>query len=137
MGSAAGLGASLTLMSIGATEIDPGGNDVADLGIDAIRLVTGPSRIGCRIHTNKGVDPNDFRANRIRSARFSTDRAISADRWCERLDAAFSIVLSPPFILQPTHFPRLCSFEHLRLAGSGKRKRPLRREGVAAVQVFL
>jgi hypothetical protein len=82
-------------MSIGPTEIDRGDDDVADLGIDAIRLVTGPSRIGCRIHTISGVDRSDFHVDRIDSATLATDRMISAEPWCERFGAVSSIVPTP------------------------------------------
>lgn len=81
------------------------GSDLADLGIDAIRLVAGPSRIGCRIDTIGGVDLNDFHADRISSAKLSTDRVIVAERWCKRLGAAFSIV-SIPIYLAADPFPQ-------------------------------
>jgi hypothetical protein len=95
MGSAAGLGALLRLVSIGPTEIDREGNGVADLGIDATRLVTGSSRIGWRIQTISGVDRNDFHVNRISSATPSAEPMTSAEVWCDRFRAVFSIVPTP------------------------------------------
>jgi hypothetical protein len=82
-------------MSIGPTQIDRGDDDAAGLGIDAVRLVTSPSRIGCRIHTISGVARNDFHAERINSAKLSAERMISAERWCDLFGAVFSIVPTP------------------------------------------
>jgi hypothetical protein len=61
-------------------------------------LVTGPSRIGWRIHNIKGFDRIDFHADRINSATLSADRMISAELWCERFGAVFSIALTPHYL---------------------------------------
>jgi hypothetical protein len=102
-------------MSIGPIEIDRVGSDLAELGADAIRLVTGPSRIGWRIHTIKGVDRNDFHADRIDSATLSADSVISAELRCERFDAVFSIIATPDY-LATILIPKLYRFEHSRSA---------------------